>query len=317
LAAVGAIASLVVAAWSVAPSRGDDKPAVSQSAASQSANGKLADVNSKSANGSAKAAVNPLAVPDGNAQELLKFIGKVRTLRAPRKQSPADSQAFVAKKCEAIIAAADKILATDAEGNTRVSALQSKLQALAALDDTGDDQAGTSLAAFVDQLKDDKQPGVSKLTKRYVAQAADVTSAATTGKMEIKASHLDGTPFDPSTVKRKVTLVELWATTCGACRAEMPNIARDYAKYHNRGFEVVSISMDTDKSLVEKFLQDNPSMTWQILFGGSSMGVSYPGQHSGEFSIPKMMLVSKRGVVLSDSVSDEELTSKLVELLGP
>jgi thiol-disulfide isomerase/thioredoxin len=277
----------------------------------------LADVTSKSANGSAKPAVDPLAVPDGDAQALLKFIGKVRNLRAPRKQSPADAQAFVAKKCEAVIAAADKILAADPAANIRVSALQSKLQALAALDDTGDDKAGTSLVALVDQIKDDKQPGIFKLTKRYTAQAAEVTAAATTGKMEIKAAHLDGTAFDPSTVKRRVTLVELWATTCGACRAEMPNIARDYAKYHNRGFEVVSISMDTDKSLVQKYLQENPSMTWQVLFGGSGMAVSYPGQRSGEFSIPKMMLVNKRGVVLSDSVSDAELTSKLAELLGP
>ena len=223
----------------------------------------------------------------------------------------------MAKKCEAVIAAADKILAADPAANIRVHALQSKLQALAVLDDTGDDKAGTSLAALVDQIKDDKQPGISKLTKRYTAQAAEVTASATTAKMEIKAAHLDGTAFDPSTVKRKVTLVELWATTCGACRAEMPNIARDYAKYHNRGFEVVSISMDTDKSLVQKYLQENPSMSWQVLFGGSGMAVSYPGQKSGEFSIPKMMLVNKRGVVLSDTVSDAELTSKLAELLGP
>ena len=270
-----------------------------------------------SANASAKPTFDPLVVPDGDAKVLLKFIGKVQNLRAPRKQSPADAQAFVAKKCEAVIAAADKILAADPAANIRVSAaLQSKLQALAALDDTGDDKAGTSLAALVDQIKDDKQPGISKLTKRYTAQAAEVTASATTAKMEIKAriSTARHLTRRPSNAKSRWSSCgpprEAFAgRKCPTSPASMPN--------RNRGFEVVSISMDTDKSVVQKYLQENPSMSWQVLFGGSGMAVSYPGQKSGEFSIPKMMLVNKRGVVLSDTVSDAELTSKLAELLGP
>lgn len=339
LAAVGAVAFLAVAAWSVARARGDDKPADGQSASDTPAsdtpaiaNSKPADVKSKPADattkpanattkpakGPAKVAFDPFKVPDGSNQDLLKFIVKVRNVRPVRRQSPAEAQEFLLKKGAAIVAAADKILATKPDEKIRINALQSKIQALAVLDDSGDEKAGTDLVALVDEIKDEKQPALAKLAKRYAAQALEVTAAAAAPKTDIKAAHLDGTPFDPSTIKGKVTLIEVWTTTCGNCRAEMPNIARDYAKYRNRGFEVVSISMDPNKALVQQFLLDNPSMNWQVLFAESgSMGVKYPGQVNGQFSTPKMMLISKRGVLLSDSVSDQELTIKLAELLGP
>ena len=312
LAAVGAMASLVLAAAWVVPSRGDEKPASASSADSKSPDAKSTDASSKPGKG----AVDPLAVPDGTPQQLLTFIGKVRSMRAPRKQSSAEAQALIVKRANAILTAADKILETKPEGKIRYGALQGKLQALAALDESGDDHAGTGLASLVDEIKDDKQPGLAKLAKKYAAQAADAYSATTTGKWEIKAPHLDGKPFDPSTVTRKVTLVELWATTCGACRAEMPNIERDYEKYHSRGFEVVSISMDTDKAAVEKFLKDNPKMSWQVLFAGGGTGLTLPTQAAGKFAIPKMVLINRRGVILSENISDKELTDKLEELLG-
>lgn len=247
----------------------------------------------------------------------MRFIAKTRSARAPRKQTSAEAQAFTIKKCEAIVAAADKILAAEPKASVRISALQSKLQALSVLDDAGDDKAGSDLAALVDEIKSDKQPGVAKLANRYVAQVAEVTSAAAAPKLEIKASHLDGSPYDPATTKRKVTLVELWTTSCGKCQAEMPNIARDYAKYRNRGFEVIGISLDGDKSAVEKYVQGNPIMTWQVLVPQSGLGVTYPGQKSGQFGTPKMILINRHGAILGDSLTDQELTAKLAELLGP
>jgi len=315
VAAIGAVASLVVAGWSVLPSRGDQTPASSSSTdgTSLGSTSKSTDPNAKPGKAGAH---DPLAVPDGTPQELLTFIGKVRSMRPPRKQSAADAETFPVRKAEAIRTAADKILATNPEGKIRLGAIQGKLYALSALDDTGDDMSGAQLVTLFDEIKDDKQPGMVKLAKRYAAQADEISSVKTGGKMDIKAPHVDGTPFDPASIKRKLTLVELWATTCGACRAELPNIERDYAKYHSRGFEVVSISMDTDKAALEKFLKDNPKMSWQVLFPGSGTGVSYPGEASGKFDIPKMMLINRRGVIISTTVSDKELTEKLTELLG-
>ncbi len=311
LSLVCVAAVLTAAICSATPSRGDDN-----STRPQSASAKAGESASQQSPNAAKAVVDSFVVPDGSADELLKFIAKTRSARAPRKQTVAEAQAFTLKKCEAIIAAADKILAAEPKASVRTSALQSKLQALSVLDDGGDDKAGSDLAALVDEMKNDKQPGVAKLANRYLAQAAEVTSAADAPKLEIKASHLDGSPFDPATIKRKVTLVELWTTSCGKCQAEMPNLARDYAKYRNRGFEVVGISLDGDKSAVEKYMQANPLMTWQVVLPQSGTGVSYPGQKAGQFGTPKMILINRRGAILGDSLTDEELTAKLAELLG-
>ncbi len=79
----------------------------------------------------------------------------------------------------------------------------------------------------------------------------------------------------------------------------------------------MSISVDTDKAEVEKFLKENPSIKWQVLFAGSTGGMTIPGEAGGNFAIPKMVLVNRRGAIVSEKISDAELTAKLAELLGP
>jgi thiol-disulfide isomerase/thioredoxin len=85
--------------------------------------------------------------------------------------------------------------------------------------------------------------------------------------MEIKGALLDGSPFDQATFAGKVVLVDFWATWCGPCVAEIPNMLEQYEKYHDKGFEVVGISLDEDKAEVEKFVADN-KIPWPILFAG-------------------------------------------------
>ena len=60
---------------------------------------------------------------------------------------------------------------------------------------------------------------------------------------------LDGHTFDLAKLRGKVVLVNYWATWCGPCRKEMPKLDAFYKRYHDRGLEIISISIDFDRDL--------------------------------------------------------------------
>ena len=130
--------------------------------------------------------------------------------------------------------------------------------------------------------------------------------------MEIKGALLDGTPFDQAKFAGKVVLVDFWATWCGPCIAEIPNMLEQYEKYHEQGFEVVGISLDEDKAEVEKFVTEN-KIPWPILFAGK--GWQDPvAQFYGISGIPQLVLIGRDGNVITLDCRGGKLGEKLAEL---
>src|SRR5690606_1724849 len=62
--------------------------------------------------------------------------------------------------------------------------------------------------------------------------------------IQVTGTLLDGSPFNWDAYRGKVVLVDFWATWCGPCRAEVPNVIKMYQAYHDKGFDVVGISLD-------------------------------------------------------------------------
>jgi len=130
--------------------------------------------------------------------------------------------------------------------------------------------------------------------------------------MEIKGDLLDGTKFDQAKLTGKVLLVDFWATWCGPCVAEIPNMLAEYEKYHDKGFEVVGISLDEERADVEKFVVEN-KIPWPIIFAGK--GWQDPvAQFYGISGIPQLVLIGRDGNVITLDIRGEKLGERLAEL---
>jgi thiol-disulfide isomerase/thioredoxin len=131
--------------------------------------------------------------------------------------------------------------------------------------------------------------------------------------MEISGTLLDGNKFDPATLAGKVVLVDFWATWCGPCVAEIPNMLAEYEKYHDKGFEIVGISLDQDRDALVKFVADR-KLPWPVLHEQEAEGSHPLAEFYGINGIPQFVLIGRDGNVITLDVRGEKLGQRLAEL---
>ena len=129
--------------------------------------------------------------------------------------------------------------------------------------------------------------------------------------IDIKFSAVDGREVDLQALKGKVVLVDFWATWCGPCMAELPNLKAAYEKLHTKGFEIVGISVDRERDALEKVISDR-KIAWPQYFeeGGNKFAEKFE-----IIPIPTMWLVDKKGN-LRDLNARGELAEKVEKLLA-
>jgi len=125
---------------------------------------------------------------------------------------------------------------------------------------------------------------------------------------------LEGKPLSIANFKGKVVLIDFWATWCPPCRAEIPNVVATYQKYHDKGFEIIGVSLDEDKAKLIDFTKDQ-NMTWQQFFDGqgwsNKLAVKY-----GIQSIPATFLLDGDGNIIGKDLRGDDLTQAVAKALN-
>ena len=125
---------------------------------------------------------------------------------------------------------------------------------------------------------------------------------------------LDGKPVSLADYRGKLVLLDFWATWCGPCIAEMPNIKAVYEKYHDKGFEIIGISLDTDEATLRKFIKEN-QLPWRQVFDGKQWETRLVQQY-GIRSIPAQFLIDREGRVISVKARGERLGDLIAGEIG-
>ena len=137
--------------------------------------------------------------------------------------------------------------------------------------------------------------------------------------MEISGTLLDGKPVDWESYRGKVVLVDFWATWCGPCRAENPNVLEMYEAYHDKGFDVLGISLDATPEAAQKYVEEN-KLPWSSIFPKNEDEREWSNPlvaYYGITGIPTAILVGKDGKVVNMNARGPVLGEELEKLLGP
>ena len=114
--------------------------------------------------------------------------------------------------------------------------------------------------------------------------------------------------------KGKWVMVDFWASWCGPCRGEMPNVVEAYKKYHAKGFDIVGVSYDQNKEAWVKAIGDL-NMAWVQLSDLKGWENATSAIY-GINSIPASLLINPEGVIVERDLRGEGLQKKLAEIFG-
>lgn len=131
---------------------------------------------------------------------------------------------------------------------------------------------------------------------------------------DISLPNPSGEELSLSSFKGKVVLIDFWASWCGPCRKEMPNVVKAYAKFKGKGFEIFGVSLDQDQARWEEAIKKD-GITWPQVSDLKQWNSSVVRLYNIQ-GIPYTVLIDREGKILAKNLRGAELESKLMEVLN-
>ena len=193
------------------------------------------------------------------------------------------------------------------------------------------DTPGTLMSAFLvtfyEQYFEQYAPLYKKIRDALVGQYADndfvrhidsrLRSALIAGMEapDIALPNPQGDTLRLSALRGKVVLIDFWASWCGPCRRENPHVVRLYERFHDKGFEIFSVSLDQSRDKWLDAIQKD-GLRWPCHVSDLRGWNSAAGRLYGISSIPATVLVDREGNILARNLRGAELERKLTEIFA-
>lgn len=244
--------------------------------------------------------------------ELTNLIAKVNAKLEDGKRTETD----LAPELKEFDALVEKHKGDQSEETAQILFMEAMLY-LQVLDDT---DKGSEL---IKQLKRDFPKTKQGQNADQILASIEKQAAA----KKVQGSLVEGKPFPDFSVtdtsgkslaianyKGKVVLLDFWATWCGPCVQELPNVIKTYDTYHSKGFEVIGISLDKDRQKLATFTKEK-KMPWPQYFDGlmweNKLAVKY-----GVNSIPATYLLDGQGTIIGKDLRGQALDKAVAKALA-
>jgi peroxiredoxin len=226
-------------------------------------------------------------------------------------------------------------LATEKKDNKKIAQIEQEYQAAeqdvvtkvkAMLPDMGTSLVSLFALNFMPDIEKDfatyealaqrfeKENPNSPHAKALIGRVARIKGVAVgAAAPDISLSDTTGNAVALSSLRGKYVLIDFWASWCGPCRAENPNVVRMYNKFKEKGFAIYSVSLDKDKANWTRAIR-NDNLTWTHV-SDLKFWQSQAAQQYGVQAIPATFLLDRDGKIIAKNLRGEALEQKLEEVL--
>ncbi len=162
-------------------------------------------------------------------------------------------------------------------------------------------------------------PTIKEVNKQFLAlkEKKEAGNMFASGKLapDFTETKIDGKPMKLSDLRGKVVLLDFWASWCGPCRRENPNVVKLYEKYNKDGFTVMSVSLDQDKAKWQSAIAAD-GLKWSNHVSDLKGWASSAGKIYQVTGIPFTVLIDQEGKIIKTNLRGEELEIELQQIFG-